>query len=143
MRIQRKDTKTQRRNDFFVHAHRCNLSPLAPGFSQVSSVVVPAKPFQRFLSADAKPLKRFVPPTVVNTRLKLGANQIMVRNTVVTQVPQPVYPESFRGWSPISQSAWLGKWQGLRVWKPARQPDSDVCAIFVSAWPCYAFALEQ
>ncbi len=48
---------------------------LAPGFSQVVDAGEGEKPFQRFLRAGGKPLKRFARHTVVNTRLKPGANE--------------------------------------------------------------------
>jgi hypothetical protein len=48
---------------------------LAPGFSQVSRADRMEKPFQRFLRASNKPLKRFAYHAAVNTRLKPGANE--------------------------------------------------------------------
>jgi hypothetical protein len=48
---------------------------LAPGFSQVSGADKIDKPFQRFLRAGGKPVKRFTGHAVVNTRLKPGANE--------------------------------------------------------------------
>ena len=48
---------------------------LAPGFSQVVGAGEDEKPFQRFLRAGSKPLKRFTRHAIVNTRLKPGANE--------------------------------------------------------------------
>ena len=79
MRIQRKDAKTQRREEI-------RLS-LAPGFSQVSDADKREKPFQRFLWAGSKPLKRFACHAVVNTRLKPGANEIVWRYRLCAFAP--------------------------------------------------------
>jgi hypothetical protein len=48
---------------------------LTPGFSQVSGAGGLEKPFQRFLRASKKPLKRFACHTVAYTRLKPGVNE--------------------------------------------------------------------
>jgi hypothetical protein len=74
MNLQRKDAKAQRREE-------ARLS-LTPGFSQVSGGGGVEKPFQRFLRAGSKPLKRFAHHNTVNTRLKPGANEIIERNDI-------------------------------------------------------------
>src|SRR6266446_1619443 len=48
---------------------------LAPCFSEVLSAGELGKPFQRFLRAGCKPLKRFARSLVADTRLKPGANK--------------------------------------------------------------------
>jgi len=49
---------------------------LTPGFSQVPDASEMAKPFQRFLRAGCKPLKRFAVAGINLTRLKPGVNDI-------------------------------------------------------------------
>jgi len=49
---------------------------LTPGFSQVPDVAETGKPFQRFLRAGSKPLKRFAQVCAKFTRLKPGVNGI-------------------------------------------------------------------
>ena len=48
---------------------------LAPRFSEVLSAGELGKPFQRFLRAGCKPLKRFAGGLVADTRLKPDANE--------------------------------------------------------------------
>jgi hypothetical protein len=43
-------------------------------FSRVTKAQTIKKPFQRFLRASGKPLKRFAGHTIANTRLKPGVN---------------------------------------------------------------------
>ena len=50
------------------------LLSLTPGFSPVKDVSECKKPFQRFLAARVKPLKRFPDFADTNTGLKPGAN---------------------------------------------------------------------
>jgi hypothetical protein len=81
--FQHRDAEAQRRDEI--------LFSLAPGFSQVIDADGMGKPFQRFLRAGSKPLKRFVRHAVVNTRLKPGANEkVMVKasaNTLLKIAP--------------------------------------------------------
>jgi hypothetical protein len=58
---------------------------LAPRFSEVLSAGVVRKPFQRFLRAGCKPLKRFARSPVAGTRLKPGANE---RETLAVAHPE-------------------------------------------------------
>ena len=44
-------------------------------------------------------------------------------NLQVAQVSKPVYPESFRGWSPTSKSAGHKTLRRERVWKPTTSPE--------------------
>jgi hypothetical protein len=66
-------------------AHNTIRISLAPGFSQVIGADESEKPFQRFLRAGCKPLKRFEHHTIVNTWRKPGANQ---RKGLETQWPE-------------------------------------------------------
>ena len=52
---------------------------LTPGFSQVPEGSEKEKPFQRFLRAGCKPLKRFARISFLLTRLKPGVNEILVK----------------------------------------------------------------
>jgi hypothetical protein len=72
--FQRKGAKTQsRREDGFS---------LTPRFSRVSNAGEIDKPFQRFIRAASKPLKRFVQLCGINTRLKPGVNERRVAEVV-------------------------------------------------------------
>jgi hypothetical protein len=52
------------------------LFSLTPGFSQVPGATEMEKPFERFLCARCKPLKRFAWISDKFTRLKPGVNEI-------------------------------------------------------------------
>ena len=73
---------------------------LAPGFSQVSDARRIKKPFQRFLCAGGKPLKRFTGRTSANTRLKPGANEtnrngIHFASYVTKLIPKKLLEQKF------------------------------------------------
>jgi hypothetical protein len=54
---------------------------LTPGFSQVLLPGRHEKPFQRFLVAQDKPLKRFGRRVLRDTQLQLGVNEISTFNS--------------------------------------------------------------
>jgi hypothetical protein len=66
--IQRKDAKMPSRKEICFS--------LTPGFSQAPDAIEMEKPFQRFLRARCKPLKRFAWISGKFTRLRPGVNEI-------------------------------------------------------------------
>jgi hypothetical protein len=75
----RRDAKAQRREAVgFIEV----CFSLTPGFSQVLGVRGMEEPFQRFLRAYCKPLKRLLSRAAESTPLKWGVNEM----TVATQL---------------------------------------------------------